>query len=147
MAKIRHVAIMSADHERLARFYTEVIGLEEVSRGGNPPGNTIYLTDGETGLAVIGTLAKGDAAPPPGVNHIGFWVEDLDKMKDWLRSQEGELKVEERPSLALHGQYFESKFLDPEGFSFDVSESGWPGTKEAKEKAAEAAKETSHADG
>ena len=147
MAKIRHVAIMSAEHERLARFYTEVIGLEEVSRGGNPPGNTIYLTDGDVNLAIIGTAAKGDAAPPAGVNHIGFWVEDLEKMKKWLLSQEGDMKVEERPSLALHGQYFESKYLDPEGFLFDVSESSWPGTKEAKAKAEEAAKEASHADG
>ena len=34
--KIRHVAVMSNDQNKLARFYTEVMGLEEVSRGGKP---------------------------------------------------------------------------------------------------------------
>ena len=123
--KIRHVAMFSSDHDRLAKFYTQVMGLEEVSRGGNPPGNTIYLTDGYINVAIIGS--KGAESQPPGVNHIGFRVDDLERAKEMLRSQEGDLKVDEQPGLALHGQYFEAKFRDPEGFVFDVSQSGWPG--------------------
>ena len=53
--KIRHVAMFSSDHDKLARFYTQVMGLEEVSRGGSPPGNTIYLTDGYINVAIIGS--------------------------------------------------------------------------------------------
>ena len=123
--KIRHVAMFSADHDKLARFYTQVMGLTEVSRGGNPPGNTVYLTDGYINVAIIGS--KDGAAQPPGVNHVGFKVDDLEGTKDMLLSQQGELKVGEQAGLALHGQYFEAKFKDPEGFVFDVSESGWPG--------------------
>ena len=133
MAKIRHIAILSTDHVRLARFCTEVLELEEVSRGGDPLGNTIYLTDGDINLAIIG--AKEGRTP--GVNHRGFLVDDLDKAKEKLMALEGDMAVTERPGLALHGQYFESKFLDPEGFLFDVSETSWPGTKETAGKAAE----------
>ena len=123
--KIRHVAMFSSDHDKLAEFYTQVMGLEEVSRGGSPPGNTIYLTDGYINVAIIGS--KNGESQPPGVNHIGFKVDDLEQAKDMLRSQQGDLKVDEQPGLALHGQYFEAKFKDPEGFVFDVSQSGWPG--------------------
>ena len=135
MTKIRHVAIRSTDHDRLARFHTEVMGLEEVSRGGNPPGNTIYLTDGEVNLAIIG-VKEGS---PGGINHMGFLVDDLEETKKKLLALEGDMAVEERPGLALRGQFFEGKFLDPEGFLFDVSETSWPGTVEAAAKAAEKA--------
>ena len=124
--KIRHVAVMSNDHDKLARFYTEVMGLEEVSRGGNPPGNTVYLTDGNINLAIIGIRPGSDTKP--GVNHIGFKVDSLDEKKQEFETLDEDMKVEVQQGLALHGQFFEAKYLDPEGFLFDVSESGWPGT-------------------
>src|SRR5262249_61770438 len=73
MARIRHIAVMTADVPKLADFYKNVFGLKEVSRGKR----SIYLSDGYINMAI---LPAGDGRE--GIDHFGFEVEDLQKMAD-----------------------------------------------------------------
>lgn len=125
MAKIRHVAMLSRDPERLARFYTQVLGLEEVSRSSGG----IFVNDGYINLALLYTANNGNAHT--GVNHMGFLVENAAEMKQKLLSQEGDLKVEYQ-SVPFETPYAEIKFRDPDGFVFDISERGWATGDETK---------------
>ena len=56
MAKIRHIAISTEDPEKVAAWYKEVFGLEEV--GKSPSG--VYLSDGEINFAVLRIKSKDD---------------------------------------------------------------------------------------
>jgi catechol 2,3-dioxygenase-like lactoylglutathione lyase family enzyme len=49
MARIRHLAIVSENRERLVKFYTEAFGMKVI----DGVGPSIYLTDGYINLAII----------------------------------------------------------------------------------------------
>ena len=49
MARIRHLAILTEDVERLVKFYTNSFGLKVVEG----VGTATYLTDGHLNLAII----------------------------------------------------------------------------------------------
>ena len=88
MARIKHIAVMTADVPKLADFYKNVFGLKEVSRGKR----SIYLSDGYINMAI---LPAGDGQE--GIDHFGFEVEDLQKMA--MRG----LVLEDRP-IKLQGE-------------------------------------------
>jgi len=73
-AKLRHVAISTADPDRTAAWYQAVFGLEVAGRthsGG------YYLTDGDCNFAVLSLRAPDDPTRiRTGVDHFGFVVED-----------------------------------------------------------------------
>lgn len=124
MAKIRHVAMMSRNPEKLAQFYIEAMGLEEVSRS---PGG-VFLSDGYINLALLRSRNHGNAQP--GWNHVGFLVDDVDGMREKLLSLEGDLQVQDQP-FPPQDAFFEEKFRDPEGAVFDISGKGWAVGKDA----------------
>src|ERR1043165_6178488 len=68
MARIKHVAIRTADPEKTAAFYQETFGLKRAGLGKNG----IYLTDGHINLAI---LKGGDKL---GIEHLGFQVDDVE---------------------------------------------------------------------
>ena len=68
MARIKHIAIRTADPEKTAKFYQETFGLKRAGLGRNG----IYLTDGHINLAI---LKGGDKL---GIEHLGFQVDDVD---------------------------------------------------------------------
>lgn len=123
-AKIRHIAILTRNLEKEARFYNQVLGLEEVARGSD---RVVYLSDGYINLAIIRVSNQGNAQP--GINHIGFLVKDTEEMRRKLLSLEGEFKVEADAIPRTASMYYEEKFRDPEGFLFDISASGWATSK------------------
>ena len=49
MARIRHLAIISDDRERLVEFYTKAFGMKRIEG----TGPAIYLSDGYINLALI----------------------------------------------------------------------------------------------
>jgi catechol 2,3-dioxygenase-like lactoylglutathione lyase family enzyme len=49
MARIRHLAIVSENRERLVEFYTKAFGMKQIES----KGPAIYLTDGYINLALI----------------------------------------------------------------------------------------------
>ena len=122
MARIKHIAIRTADPEKTAAFYQELFGLKKAGLGRNG----IYLTDGHINLAI---LKGGDKL---GIEHLGFQVEDVDgtlaKLND-LGGRSLTERVDVTPKDASNPQsYYEIKCIGPDDQIIDVSGSGWVGT-------------------
>jgi catechol 2,3-dioxygenase-like lactoylglutathione lyase family enzyme len=125
MARIKHVAIRTANPEKTAAFYREVFGLEQVGLGKNG----IYLSDGHINLAIL--KPHGDTARS-GVEHIGFQVEDMQGTLEKLEKVGGKTIADHEnqqvsdPSVPQ--SYFEIKCLGPDDQVIDISTAGWVGT-------------------
>jgi catechol 2,3-dioxygenase-like lactoylglutathione lyase family enzyme len=122
MARIKHVAIRTADPEKTAVFYQETFGLKRAGLGKNG----IYLTDGHINLAI---LKGGDKL---GIEHLGFQVDDVEGTLARVSALGGKPlgeRVNVTPTDSAHPQsYYEIKCLGPDGQIIDVSGSGWVGT-------------------
>jgi catechol 2,3-dioxygenase-like lactoylglutathione lyase family enzyme len=122
MAKIKHIAIRTADPEKTAAFYQEIFGLKKAGLGRNG----VYLTDGHINLAIL----KG--GNKLGIEHLGFQVEDVDGTLAELERLGGKPlgeRINVTPTDAANPQsYYEIKCLGPDDQIIDVSGSGWVGT-------------------
>jgi catechol 2,3-dioxygenase-like lactoylglutathione lyase family enzyme len=128
MAKIRHIAIRAEDVEATATFFVEAFGLELVQRRAHGP---IDLSDGEINLTVLPLALNNPAVEVrPGVEHIGFSVEDEEATKKRLL----ELGASEMNPVHLGDVYYEAKFLSREGLILDVGH--WRGAKPVGQPAA-----------
>ena len=81
MARIRHLAILTEDVQRLVKFYTHSFGLKIVQG----VGTATYLTDGHINLAIIPIGPEREIEGnqlKEGINHFGFEVEML---RPWFR--------------------------------------------------------------
>lgn len=112
MARIRHLAIKTVDPKRLAKFYCEAFGLKVVKDKGND--RPIYLTDGYLILALL--KARPEDAPP-GINHFGISVDDVEAASKKL-VELGYTQPVARPS---DRPYAELRAMDPDGNLFDLS--------------------------
>lgn len=129
MAKIRHIAIRTADPEKTTAFYKEVFGLQQVGLGRNG----VYLSDGNINLAILkyrpGT--EGETTKI-GIDHLGFQVEDIDATLAKLNQLGGKSlmdRIDVTPTDAANPQsYYEIKCLGPDNQVIDISGSGWVGT-------------------
>ena len=113
MARIKHMAVKTADIPKLAEFYKNVFGMKEVSRGKR----SIYLSDGYINMAIL--PAEGG---PEGIDHFGFEVEDLQKMANSAL----EAGAQQGPrDLPRDGRFAEVFIKDPMGQRVDLSKQGW----------------------
>jgi catechol-2,3-dioxygenase len=120
--KIRHLAVICMDPEKLSQFYAEVFEMKVVAR--NKSGG-VFMSDGYMNLALLAQQAVGKS---PGLNHFGFQVEDSEEIAKRL----GKWKVvgpEKRPADRV---YAEQRATDPEGNNFDIAEGGFD--REAAER-------------
>lgn len=131
MAKLRHIAISVADPDSTARFYCDTFGMKIVGHTDSPLATGVYLSDGTVSLALLKYKADewaGMNKDAQCINHIGFWVDDLEQQEQRILEQGGtffrELPVE-KDSL-----YYELKFRDPNGVIFDISHNGWVGAQQ-----------------
>jgi lactoylglutathione lyase len=128
MAKLRHLAIKSADPEVTAAFYRAAFEFDEVGRTGSPGGAgwAIYLSDGTMNVAIFDITAEGlPNVEPQGLNHFGVVVDDLDESMASLERL-GAVCVQPPPE-DRSSTTFETKFVTPDGVGFDISTHGWPG--------------------
>jgi len=85
MPKIKHIAMTAKDPQKVAAFYMELFGMEEVGRSGD---SHVYLSDGEMNLTIRSCKADGDAdvgeggAGFEGIHHIGFVVDDVEEYSE-----------------------------------------------------------------
>jgi catechol 2,3-dioxygenase-like lactoylglutathione lyase family enzyme len=112
MARIRHLAIISDNRERLVEFYTKAFGMKRIE--GNGP--AIYLTDGYINLALIQKRPHNKQ----GLYHFGFVVDEIEPLVPLCKELGAASEVENRPYQA------ESRVHDPDGNSIDISLRGWP---------------------
>ena len=138
MPKIKHIAMTAKDPQKVAAFYMELFGMEEVGRSGS---SHVYLSDGEMNLTIRSCKAEGDAdvgeggAGFEGIHHIGFVVDDIEaysekalKIGAKMLSPAKAVAVgagsppgHEGPSNA------DVKISGPNGVVLDMSQSGWIG--------------------
>ncbi|MBI2347517.1 MAG: VOC family protein [Deltaproteobacteria bacterium] len=118
MAKIRHLAIKTEDTGRLAKFYTEVFGLEVLHKD-KREGGAIYLTDGYFNLALLPNDSQNS---PNGLYHFGFHVDSGEEVVEKIKK----LNISRLPKPRPQGRPFaETRASDPDGNFFDVSEHGF----------------------
>ena len=124
MPKIRHIALMCMNPEKLAKFYCEVFDMEvvECNRSGG-----VFLTDGYMNLALLKQQAVGKA---PGLNHFGFHVEDAEEIARRI-SKWDVVGPEKRPADRM---YAEQRATDPEGNNFDIAEGGFDRDASARKR-------------
>ncbi len=118
MARIRHLAIRTEDTERLAAFYKEVFGLEELHKP-RENGGPVYLTDGYFNLAI---LPNDQQQSPNGLYHFGFHVENAEEIVEKIKKA----GLSRPPKARPKGRpYAELRTSDPDGNFFDISEHGF----------------------
>lgn len=116
--KIRHLAIITLDPEKLAKFYEQTFEMERLPAKGAGGSKAIYMTDGYVTLALLENKAEGK---PPGLNHFGFEVEDQDEITQRL-ARGGVKAPAKRPA---DRPYAETRATDPDGNNFDISVKGF----------------------
>jgi len=129
MVRIKHIAFITLDPERMAKFYTEVMGLEILHRGDN---GSVFLTDGYLNIALLPNKAEGK---PNGLNHFGFEVENVEQVaKQFERA--GMAAPRKRPADRHYAEY---RATDPDGNNFDLSTNGYQSVRKERKRTAEPA--------
>ncbi|MBM3607196.1 MAG: VOC family protein [Alphaproteobacteria bacterium] len=80
---ISHVALRTMRPDEMARFYCDVLELQEQNARPGDPNH--YLTDGKVTLAIMPWRIRnfaGQSILPTGMDHIGFTVENLETFKN-----------------------------------------------------------------
>lgn len=121
MARIRHLAILTEDVEKLVKFYTKTFGLKIVPG----VGTATYLSDGYINLAIIPIGPEREIEGPqlkPGINHFGFEVEDVSSVRRVYQELNATDGIDKRPP----NREAEYRLHDPDGNPIDLSQHGWP---------------------
>jgi catechol 2,3-dioxygenase-like lactoylglutathione lyase family enzyme len=116
--KIRHLAIMTLDPERLAKFYEQTFEMKRLTGKGAPGSKAVYMTDGYITLALLENKADGK---PSGLNHFGWHVDDQDEIANRMTR----LGVKAPAKRPADRPYAETRGTDPDGNNFDLSVQGY----------------------
>ncbi len=133
---ISHVALRTLRPDEMARFYCDVLQLEE--RNAAPGDKNHYLTDGKVTLVIQPYSIRNYAGTnilPTGMDHFGFTVESGDKLKEELedavganplmngtplgRGKEGAVRLELAQKQAPYADFF---IADPDFTLVSISE-------------------------
>lgn len=132
MAKLRHIAIQVPDLEKAAGFYETALELKRVAQTESPVGNAIMLSDGVMNLTLLnfpeGTKGGINGPGWAGLHHFGFVVEDAEATAKKIEHLGGRFFM--RLPDTYPGVDAETKYKDPLGIVFDVSEHDWTQAKE-----------------
>ncbi len=114
MAKLRHLAIKTMDPAKLARFYEEVFDMEVVMKSES---GSVFMTDGYLSLALLVTRGL----VPPGIDHFGFHVDDMEETGSRL-VKAGIIGPKVRDN---DPPFAEKRTTDPDGNMIDLSVHGY----------------------
>jgi lactoylglutathione lyase len=129
MAKLRHIAIAVRDPEACAKFFESAFSM---TRAGNAM-RGIYMTDGTMNVALLDfkdEVVAGHEDQPgvQGVIHFGMWVDSLGESEAAITGAGGAyLTGRQEGETSNANVYYEVKYTTPEGFVFDITETGWKG--------------------
>ncbi len=123
LSKIQHVAIVSEDFVREAKFYEAVLGMRRSKPGSAEEARAIQtnyalsVSDGYVGMTIIGRKP----GYTPGLHHFGIDVDNVEEACARIKKEYPEIAVLKRPSnrpFATYGAH------DPEGNYFDLTQEG-----------------------
>ena len=121
---IRHIAIVTKNPIKLADFYQAAFGMEIRAKITTKEGHEYaFVTDGHITMALLQSTLIHDM--PPGINHIGFKVENMEETIKTLMALGCERPLE-RPS---DRPYAELRTADIDGNLIDLSEAGYERSK------------------
>src|SRR5438067_4631140 len=85
-AKLRHIAVMTENWDRMAKFYQTIFGMKKITNGmtdenGNYNKERGHLSDGVIGLALL----QRQPGFRSGFDHFGLEVDDVQKVRDRLK--------------------------------------------------------------
>jgi predicted enzyme related to lactoylglutathione lyase len=125
-AKLRHLAMQVPDLEQAAQFYESCFDLKRVDKVSAPIGDAIVLSDGIMNLTLLhfpeGAQGMVNGPNWAGLHHFGFVVEDLAASQKQVEAKGGKFFLKLPPYPGVDA---ESKFKDPNGVVFDMSEHDW----------------------
>ena len=124
MAKLKHIAIVSMDPAKLAKFYEEVFDMKILN---SSKSGATYLTDGYINLALLPNKAEGK---PSGLNHFGFEIDDQAEIAARMEKI-GMKPPGQRPR---DRPYAETRGADPDGNNFDLSVHGFQSVEFEKDR-------------
>jgi catechol 2,3-dioxygenase-like lactoylglutathione lyase family enzyme len=122
-SKIQHVAIVSENFVREAKFYEAVLGMRRSKPGSAEEEKAIQtnyalsVSDGYVGMTIIGRKPGYN----PGLHHFGIDVDDVEEACARIKKEYPTVAVLKRPSnrpFATFGAH------DPEGNYFDLTQEG-----------------------
>ena len=128
MAKLRHLAILTHQPEKLADFYKRVFEMQEMYRTKN---GSVHLSDGEVNLAILNANEPKEPGHKPGLYHFGFEVENAEKIVERMKKFNPNKLPKPRPSGR---PYAETRGSDIDGNYFDISEHGFMTVEPVGEK-------------
>jgi catechol 2,3-dioxygenase-like lactoylglutathione lyase family enzyme len=114
MARIRHLAIVTENRERLVKFYTSAFGMKVI----DGVGPAIYLSDGYINMAIIQRRPNYKE----GLYHFGFELDDVEALKPVCKELGAATEIQKRPP----NREAEYRVHDPDGNPIDLSQHGWP---------------------
>ena len=114
MAKIRHLALITIDAERLAKFYQEVFDMK-ITHSQN---GAFFLSDGYITLALLPNKAEGK---PNGLNHFGFHIDD----QEGIAGRLDQFDIAPPADRPADRPFAEKRATDPDGNNFDLSVHGF----------------------
>src|SRR6476660_2627536 len=82
MAKLRHLAILTHQPDKLADFYKRVFEMHEMYRTKN---GSVHLSDGEVNLAILNATDPKEPGHQPGLYHFGFTSKTTKRPPDAFR--------------------------------------------------------------
>jgi len=127
--KLRHIAIAVHDPEACAKFFESAFGM---TRAGNAM-RGVYLTDGTMNVALLDfkdedVAGHEDRPGVQGIIHWGMWVDNLKQSDAAITEAGGKyLTGRQEGEISNPNVYYEVKYTTPEGFVFDITETGWKG--------------------
>ncbi len=117
-----HTRFRVTDLEASLRFYSQVLGLKEISRSTSPRGSTLIFLQPSGGgemLELCHFSSSGPVQVPPDLIHIAFEVDDLDAFGKHAESLG--YSWSDGPTTTEEGTRF--AFLDaPEGYEVEIIE-------------------------
>ena len=130
--KIRHLAIMARDPEKVAQFYADVFDMKIIHTASG--GKSRFLSDGYLTLAILPHKLEGSA--PVGLNHFGFHVENRSEIMERIVAK-GLEEPKQRPAERPYAEY---RGCDVEGNWFDLSQHGFEEVETGFDRAEKAAR-------
>lgn len=131
MAKLRHIALSVPDPHKSAKFYSEAFGMEIVGEANSATATGVYLSDGMVSLALLKYRTDAPAGPRGkdfvGLHHVGFLCDDLDEQSRAVEQSGATIFQDVAPGKTT--EYYEKKYIDPDGIIFDITHSGWKGAQ------------------
>jgi catechol-2,3-dioxygenase len=117
MSRIRHIAIVTLNQEKLGNFYKTVFGMKEVKG----IGSALHLSDGYMNLALIKKTPELKVGE--GLYHFGFEIDAIEPLEHVLEQVEAASEIQPRPK----NRDAEFRVHDPDGNAIDlVCSRKWP---------------------